>query len=214
LFEFTSNPGEGGIVNFQDTASGYKAALHLSASDELLFYGSTSLLGMGTTILMPGQIYTISAKIGTGTDAAFEIRIDGVVEISGGGNLGTNNNGSILLGGNSTYTTNYYYDDVAINSQDYPSGGGAAAAPTSSSAPPLLTPVQVVNFSPTGTLLSFATVISPPHDRPVMSQSQPVTLSAAGQDSGVTAKGAPGATAALDAIFADWNGDLASILAP
>src|SRR5262249_12238068 len=29
LFEYTSNPGEGGIVNFLDTGSGFKAALHL-----------------------------------------------------------------------------------------------------------------------------------------------------------------------------------------
>jgi hypothetical protein len=121
LFEYTSNPGEGGIVNFQDTGSGFKAALHLSPAGKLLFYdNSGALLATGTTALASGQVYTISAKIGTGSSASWEIRINGTVEISGTGNLGSNNNGSIKLGGNSSYTATYDYDDVAINSQSYP----------------------------------------------------------------------------------------------
>src|SRR5439155_8219251 len=121
LFESTSNPSEGGIVNFQDAASGYKAALHLSPAGKLLFYNfSGNLLATGSTVLASGQVYTISAKIGTGTNAAWEVRVNGTVELSGTGNLGTNNNGSVKLGGGSAYTTNYYYDDVAINSQGYP----------------------------------------------------------------------------------------------
>jgi len=121
LFESTSNPSEGGIVNFQDTTSGYKAALHLSSSGKLLFYNvNGTLLATGTTTLLSGQAYTISAKIGTGSNAPWEIRINGNVEMSGTGNLGGNNNGSIRLGGNSAYTCTYLYDDVAIASLAYP----------------------------------------------------------------------------------------------
>jgi hypothetical protein len=121
LFEYTSNPGEGGIVNFQDTSSGFKAALHLSSTDKLLFYDSTgTLLATGTTNLVSGQVYAISAMIGTGSTAAWQIEINGAVEMSGSGNLGSNNNGSLKLGGNGAYTATYYYDDVAINSQAYP----------------------------------------------------------------------------------------------
>src|SRR5439155_6022909 len=127
LFEWTSNPGEGGVCNFQDTASGYKCALHLNSAGKLMFYNiAGTLLATGTTALVSGQAYTISAKIGTGSNAAWEVRINGNVEMSGTGNLGTNNNGSIKLGGGSAYTTNYYYDDVAIASQGYPGG----ASPT------------------------------------------------------------------------------------
>src|SRR5260370_200796 len=116
-----SNPSEGGVVNFQDTASGYKAALHLSAAGKLMFYNvSGALLATGTTTLASGQAYTISAKIGTGANAAWEVRINGTVEMSGTGNLGTINNGSIKLGGGSPYTCTYYYDDVAIASLAYP----------------------------------------------------------------------------------------------
>ena len=121
LFEMTSNPGEGGIVNFQDTSSGFKAALHLSAANKLLFYGSTgTLLGTGITTLASGQVYAISAMIGTGANAAWEIRINGSLEMSGTANLGTTDNGSLKLGGNGAYTDTYYYDDVAVNSQAYP----------------------------------------------------------------------------------------------
>src|SRR5262249_36191835 len=109
LFEYTSNPGEGGIVNFQDTGSGFKAGLHLSAADTLQFFDRNgTLLATGTTVLTAGQVYTLSAKIGTGSNAAWEVRINGTVELSGTGNLGTNNNGSLKLGGNSPYTTTYY----------------------------------------------------------------------------------------------------------
>src|SRR5262249_13697804 len=93
----------------------------LSPANKLLFFNSNgSLLATGTTVLASGQVYTISAKIGTGSNAAWEVRLNGNVEMSGTGSLGTTNNGSIKLGGNSTYTTTYYYDDVAINSQGYP----------------------------------------------------------------------------------------------
>jgi hypothetical protein len=121
LFEYTSNPGEGGVVNFQDTSSGFKAALHLSASGKLLFIDNTgAVIATGTRTLASGQIYTISAMIGTGSSAAWQILLNGNVEISGTGNLGSNNNGSLKLGGNAAYTATYYYDDIAINSQAFP----------------------------------------------------------------------------------------------
>ena len=104
LFEFSSNPGEGGIVNFQDTASGYKAAIHLSSSDQLLFYNQNgTLLATGSTTLQPNTVYTISAMIGTGSNAAWQVLLNGNSQLSGTGNLGTTNNGSIKLGGNNPY---------------------------------------------------------------------------------------------------------------
>ena len=76
----------------------------------------------GITPLNPNQTYTIQVRVGTGTNASFEVRVNGNVDMSGIGNLGANNNGAIRLGGNSAYTTNYYYDDININSQSFPGG--------------------------------------------------------------------------------------------
>jgi hypothetical protein len=120
LFEFTSSIGENSIVNFQDTASGFKGALHLSQAGRLLFYDQTgTLVAIGDTVLKPRQVYTISAEIGTGTNAAWQILLNGNVELSGIGNLGSNNNGSLLLGGRGPYSISYFYDDVQIGSQGY-----------------------------------------------------------------------------------------------
>ncbi|HLJ93650.1 MAG TPA: Ig-like domain-containing protein [Gemmataceae bacterium] len=120
-FQYASQTGEGGVVNFEDPSGSYKAALHLSASGKLLFYdASGNLLATGTTTLNANQTYTISATIGPGT---WDVRINGVLEMSGTGNLGKPGNGAIRLGGNSPYTTDYYYDDVAISPNVVPAGG-------------------------------------------------------------------------------------------
>ena len=120
-FEYASNPGDGSLVNFQDNQSGYKAAIHLSPSDHLEFYDiNGTLLATGSTVLQPNTVYTLSARIGSGSTAAWQVLLNGNVELSGTGNFGTLNNGSIKLGGDNRYTSNYYYDDVQINSQSYP----------------------------------------------------------------------------------------------
>ena len=63
LFQYASQTGEGGIANFQDTSSGYKAALHLSPSGKLLLYDiSGNLIATGTTTLNPNQTYTIQSS--------------------------------------------------------------------------------------------------------------------------------------------------------
>src|SRR5437899_2993203 len=123
-FRFASQTGDAGLVNFQDTSSNYKAALHINAAGKLVFYDSGGInpLAVGTTVLNPNQTYTISATIGTGSNAAWDVRINGVLEMSGTGNL-VGNNGSIKLGGNNAYTANYYYDDVAISPNVIPAGG-------------------------------------------------------------------------------------------
>src|SRR5579871_4846022 len=129
-FQYASQTGEGGIVNFQDANGNYKAALHLSPSGKLLFYDANgNLLAVGTTTLLPNQTYTISAKIGTGVNAPFQILVNGNVELSGTGNLGAGNNGSIRLGGNSAYTTNYYYDNIAIAANGFPGTNALTVTP-------------------------------------------------------------------------------------
>jgi hypothetical protein len=225
LFEYTSNSSEGGIVNFQDTSSGFKAALHLSSTGKLLFYSSTgTLLATGTTTLLSGQVYAISAMIGTGSTAAWQIEINGAVEMSGSGNLDSNNNGSLKLGGNGAYTATYYYDDVAINSQTYPNEGGPARAAALVPAPLLLqaqrlNTVQMPGESPTSPTKSS----SPPQTVFFVVPAQPLWIPIAGKlaypKKGTVPLSSKGpspfsdtaairraalATPALDLLFADW----------
>src|SRR5207248_8681506 len=77
LFQFASQSGEGGVANAQDTNGNYKAALHLSPSGRLIFYDiSGNPLATGITPLNPNQTYTIQVKVGTGTNASFEVRVN------------------------------------------------------------------------------------------------------------------------------------------
>ncbi|HLJ95919.1 MAG TPA: PKD domain-containing protein, partial [Gemmataceae bacterium] len=181
LFQSASQTGEGGIVNFQDANGNYKAALHLSPSGKLLFYDANgNLLAVGTTTLLPNQTYKISAMIGTGVNAPFEILVNGNVELSGTGNLGNGNNGSIRLGGNSAYTTNYYYDDIAINSQMFQ----GAALPGTSTHRQVNGEIQVGNISitPGGSLLPSANGNAVPKVLPVMPSDLALLLQTAGND--------------------------------
>jgi hypothetical protein len=118
LFEYSSNPGDSSIANFNDTASNEKAGLHLNG--QYLRFGTTAgWLGQGTTALQPNQVYLISVEVGTGSAAPWQVLVNGNVEISGTGNLGSGNNGELELGGNDAYTCTYSYDDVQIGSQGY-----------------------------------------------------------------------------------------------
>jgi hypothetical protein len=70
LFRYDSQTGEGGVVNFQDGSSHYKAAIHLADDGHLRFYDANGTrVGIGMAALRQGQSYTISARIGTNADS-------------------------------------------------------------------------------------------------------------------------------------------------
>src|SRR5262249_47940740 len=107
-------------------------------------------------MLASGQVYAVSAMIGTGSNAAWAILINGTVEMSGTANLGNTNNGSLKLGGNGAYTTTYDFDDVAVNSQAYPGPVPTGTVQLVVDGPPSGTPVPladgVASSTPTSTL--------------------------------------------------------------
>lgn len=80
----------------------------------------------GTTSLSTGVWYRIEAKSGTGASAAWEVKINGVSEISGTSNLGTTNNASYSFGKQTDLNNNavdFYYDDAYIDDAAYPGPG-------------------------------------------------------------------------------------------
>jgi hypothetical protein len=214
LFEYTSNPSEGGICNFQDTGNNFKAALHLSSPSggysNIMFYplSGSGYPMIGSTPLYAGVVYTISAQIGTGQNAPWQVLINGKIEMSGTVNQGTVNNGSINLGGNSNYTDTYFYDDVAIDSQVYAGGGGADIS-GSSALTVLVSQVQseIPNGSETGSLHAIATVTSPPYDPPVLVLPQPRPQESVRQYRSATAKRVTATAWAVDSFFADKDND-------
>ena len=145
LFQYASQSGEGGVVNFEDTNGAYKGALHLNSAGNLIVYDAEgNPVGMGKATLVAGRTYTISAMIGSnlnGMPGVWDVRVSDsnnqtvIEEMSGTADLG-GNNGGLLLGGHDPYTTNYYYDDVSISQAGLsaPSDVAVEAMPLSFSA--------------------------------------------------------------------------------
>lgn len=114
------------ICAFYSTGGGQKAAVRINSTGNLLFYDSVpTLKGTGSTVLSTATWYQIDVKCGTSaTVAVWEVKINGVSEISGSnGNTIATNNGEIRLGKNTDRNGNsvdFYYDDVSCDGAAYP----------------------------------------------------------------------------------------------
>lgn len=99
----------------------------LTAAGTISVYDANiSLITTGATILSANTWYRIEVKVGTGASGAYELKIDGVSEVSGTADLHTNNWGVIRLGKTlnmNTNTVDYFYDDVLIDDAGFPGAG-------------------------------------------------------------------------------------------
>ncbi len=87
--------------------------------------GTTQLGSNGTTALSTGTWYRIEFKIGTGASAAYELKINGTVELSGTFNS-TTNSGAMRLGkvtNRNGQSVDFFYDDYALRDDAYPGAG-------------------------------------------------------------------------------------------
>lgn len=86
-------------------------------------------LGVSATALSAATWYTIQAKVDTGT-TDWELKIDGVTELSGtGANLGSKVDG-LRFGkntNNSSSSVNFFFDDIVWNDSAYPDVGSQIA---------------------------------------------------------------------------------------
>jgi hypothetical protein len=120
------------IFQSQDFGGGLpKIAVRLNSAGNLAAYNSlNALMSTGSTVLSSGTWYRIEVYSGTGAAGSWAVRVDGVTEISGTGNLQTNNNATYAFGkvtnrnGNSV---DYFYDDILIDNADYPGVGKIVA---------------------------------------------------------------------------------------
>lgn len=115
------------IFNCLDTASAQKLAIRINSSGNLSVWSTTTQYGStGATVLAAGVWYCIEIKISTGNPSAWELRIDGVSEISGSNNLSTLNAEFWVFGQNTVRNSKaveVYYDDIAIDDAAYPGPG-------------------------------------------------------------------------------------------
>jgi len=104
--------------------------LRINSSGQLQAYNVTTLLATGATALSTGTWYRIEVLANTGIGAAWEVKIDGVSEISGTATLGTAWT-ALALGKVTNRNTNdvdFYYDDWAFATSGYVGNVGCLQA--------------------------------------------------------------------------------------
>lgn len=112
---------------FTTTGAGVGLSVRITSLGKLAAYNDAdSLVATGTTSLSTGQWYAISMKLVCGAGAAYEIRINGTVELSGTANQGTGVYRMMLLGraiNRSSQAIDFYYDDFIADDAAYPTDG-------------------------------------------------------------------------------------------
>lgn len=120
------------IMSFVFGGATYKMAVRVTSAGNLQAYDSsgTSQMGSdGATTLALAKWYLIEVLCGTGAAASWEIKIDGVSELSGTGNLATTNNGLVHFGkatNRNGQSIDMYWDDIALSDSAYPGAGAVA----------------------------------------------------------------------------------------
>lgn len=107
------------IVQCLTTGSNLKLEIRIDSSGNLSAYNSAlTLLGTGATTLAPDTWYRIEIKCETGTSNAYELKIDGVTELSSSSaNLHATNHGTFRIGKGTDrngQSVSYYIDDVVV----------------------------------------------------------------------------------------------------
>lgn len=97
-----------------------KLELRVNSTGTISIYNSTgtTLVATGATALSTGTWYRIELQAAGSTSAAYELRINGVTELSGtGANFRAGNWGYVFLGkvfNRNSQSVDYYFDDVCI----------------------------------------------------------------------------------------------------
>lgn len=108
--------------------SAVKAELRINSSGYLLLTdASENTLGTSASPLSSSTWYRIDMKIGTGTDAPFEVRVNGLAVITGtSSNISATNNNRFYLGklfNRNSNTVDFIYDNLILSDSAYATSG-------------------------------------------------------------------------------------------
>lgn len=117
-----------GFCDVNDTVANVKLHLRLNSSRQIVVYDNTiTIVATGSTALSTSTWYRIEVMTTTSASASnYEVKIDGVSELSGTCTQGNTNNGFIRLGKQTNYNSNtvdFYYDDLALSDSAYLGAG-------------------------------------------------------------------------------------------
>lgn len=115
------------ILRVVSSTSTLKLSVRIDSARKLSIYDqSNALIATGTTILSLEERYYIGVKAGNGTSAAYELRINGITELSGTCDQAATNISRVHLGKQTNQNSNlidYNWDDYWIDSGDWPTNG-------------------------------------------------------------------------------------------
>ena len=117
------------IFMAQSTTASVKLTVRITSAGKLQVYdntGTTQLGSDGATTLSTGTWYRIEVLVGTGGSANYELKIDGITELSGTGDLLTSNNKEMAFGkvlDRNGQSVEFYYDDIYIDDAAFPGAG-------------------------------------------------------------------------------------------
>lgn len=111
-----------------DTGGSEKATFRINSSRQIVAYNNSgTLVATGTTALSLNTWYRIEILTSTGAGSqAYEVKIDGVSELSGTMNMLTNNHGSVRVGkgtNRNSQTVDFFFDDCCWSDSGYPGAG-------------------------------------------------------------------------------------------
>jgi hypothetical protein len=109
----------------QNTGLSQKGQLRINSSGNLIVRNSAGTdLATGTTALATNTWYRIEVYVGTGTSANYEVKIDGVSELTGTGNFTTSGTGGDTQIGITNALTNggvdFFFDNIVFDNAAFP----------------------------------------------------------------------------------------------
>lgn len=114
-------------ITFNDTGNNATIIVTLRSDQRLQVFDSAGVsVGIGATVLASGTWYRIEFNGNKGVAAPFELRIDGVTELSGVANQTALDMALTVLGKRANrngQSVDFYYDDFITDSSDWPGPG-------------------------------------------------------------------------------------------
>lgn len=127
-FRYATKPAAWDEMIARTEGTALKFELRLNSAGNLVAYDSVPVsLSTGSTVLSADTWYRIDIKSGFGSAGDWEVRINGVSEMAGTGNLGVEVNRLVSIGkqlSRSGNSVDYFFDDFSIsNTPTYPPDG-------------------------------------------------------------------------------------------
>lgn len=124
-FRYATKPASGDAIIFQARGSGaaVRYSVKINSSGNLIFRNSSTDLATGGTALSANTWYRIDVK---GVSGAWEVRLNGVSEVSGSDAFTASVIETMFGVASGTPTVDFFYDDIVLDDADYPADGQCA----------------------------------------------------------------------------------------